>query len=286
MSEVNSWSTTAASNNTASPDGFPEGMAPSGVNDSAREIMAAIAKYRSDTDGVTTSGGSANTQTLAASRVMAAYTAGDLYTFKAGFTNTGAMTLNVDTLGAKAVQKHTRALVGGEIVAGGVYTAVYDGTQFQLIAHARQEVIQTAEGTAYSTYANISAVMPADNTIPQITEGAEIVTASITPKSATNRLVIEAECFGMVGSAGTITIALFQDTTVDALAASGVGAGATTVVMPRIRHEMAAGTTSSTTFRMRVGPSSGAANFYINGDTSARLYGGVGATRIRVTEYA
>lgn len=36
------WSATAASNNSASPDGLPEGMAPAGVNDSMREIMAAI----------------------------------------------------------------------------------------------------------------------------------------------------------------------------------------------------------------------------------------------------
>ena len=42
MSNISEWSTTAASNNSASPDGFPEGMAPSGVNDSAREVMAAV----------------------------------------------------------------------------------------------------------------------------------------------------------------------------------------------------------------------------------------------------
>ena len=42
MSKVNTWSTTAASNNSASPDGWPEGMPPSGVNNSAREMMAQI----------------------------------------------------------------------------------------------------------------------------------------------------------------------------------------------------------------------------------------------------
>lgn len=133
MSDVQTWSQTAASNNSASPDGFPEGMAPSGVNDSAREVMAAIAKYRADTDGVNTTTGSSNAYVLAASRTMTAYAQGDLFTFKANFTNTGAATLNVDTLGAKAIQSHTAALVGGEIVSDGVYTVVYDGTQFQLI---------------------------------------------------------------------------------------------------------------------------------------------------------
>lgn len=42
MSDIKSWSATAASNNSASPDGFKEGMAPSGLNDSSREVMAAV----------------------------------------------------------------------------------------------------------------------------------------------------------------------------------------------------------------------------------------------------
>lgn len=36
------WSTTAASNSAAPPDGWPEGQAPSTVNDCAREMMASI----------------------------------------------------------------------------------------------------------------------------------------------------------------------------------------------------------------------------------------------------
>lgn len=36
------WSTTAASNSSTPPDGWPEGQAPSTVNDCAREMMAAI----------------------------------------------------------------------------------------------------------------------------------------------------------------------------------------------------------------------------------------------------
>lgn len=45
MSDVSSWSITAAGNNSASPDGFPEGMPPSALNDSSREVMAAVARY-------------------------------------------------------------------------------------------------------------------------------------------------------------------------------------------------------------------------------------------------
>lgn len=45
MSDVLTWSTTANSNNSTPPDGFPEGMFPSQVNNSAREMMAALARY-------------------------------------------------------------------------------------------------------------------------------------------------------------------------------------------------------------------------------------------------
>lgn len=42
MSKVGSWSTTANSNNFATPDGWPEGQLPSTVNNCAREMMAQI----------------------------------------------------------------------------------------------------------------------------------------------------------------------------------------------------------------------------------------------------
>ena len=48
MSKIGLWSTTAASNNSTPPDGWPEGQAPSTVNDCAREMMAAIRTFAQD----------------------------------------------------------------------------------------------------------------------------------------------------------------------------------------------------------------------------------------------
>lgn len=42
MAAISTWSTTANNNNSTPPDGWPEGQAPSTVNDCAREMMAAI----------------------------------------------------------------------------------------------------------------------------------------------------------------------------------------------------------------------------------------------------
>lgn len=54
MSDVSTWSATANANNAASPNGFPENMPPSGVNDSCREVMAAV--KRADAENAKLSG--------------------------------------------------------------------------------------------------------------------------------------------------------------------------------------------------------------------------------------
>lgn len=42
---IKNWSTTAANNNSNPPAGFPEGMAPSAVNDAARQVMADVREW-------------------------------------------------------------------------------------------------------------------------------------------------------------------------------------------------------------------------------------------------
>ena len=48
MAVIESWSTTAALNNSSSPNGWPENMSSAGLNDSAREMMAAIKTHYND----------------------------------------------------------------------------------------------------------------------------------------------------------------------------------------------------------------------------------------------
>ena len=63
-----------------------------------------------------------------------AYATGNLFSFVAANTNTGAATINLNSLGAKSITKlGSTALVAGDIVSGRVYLIEYDGTRFQLI---------------------------------------------------------------------------------------------------------------------------------------------------------
>lgn len=62
-----------------------------------------------------------------------AYVTGQKFTFKADVANTGAATLNVNSLGAKTIKKNvTVDLATNDIIANSIVTVVYDGTNFQL----------------------------------------------------------------------------------------------------------------------------------------------------------
>ena len=156
------WSETDASNNTASPAGFPEGMAPSGVNDAARAVMGATKRFWNRNNGVKTSGGT-NTATLAYDVAAAAYCTGERFLFIVGGTNTGATTLNVNTLGAKNIYRNdgaTSALIGGELVAGQYAEVVYDGTQFRLITAPTALGPLLLYNSAVTTQTAISVAIP------------------------------------------------------------------------------------------------------------------------------
>jgi len=50
MADISTWSSTAASNNSAAPNGAPEGMSPASVNDTMREMMAATRRFYEETE--------------------------------------------------------------------------------------------------------------------------------------------------------------------------------------------------------------------------------------------
>jgi len=76
--------------------------------------------------------GSADAYAIAPSPAIAAYVAGQRFSFIATNASTGASTVDVNGLGTKAIQLHGSALAGAEIGAGDLVTVMYDGTQFQI----------------------------------------------------------------------------------------------------------------------------------------------------------
>src|SRR4051812_35886394 len=119
MSDVSNWNTSAASNNSAPPDGAPEGMLPGQVNDAMREMMAATKRWYEILNPSVVSTGAANTYNVAYSVAPTSYVNGQLYSWVAHQSNTGAVTVNISSLGAKALVDSTgNALTSGAIVSG------------------------------------------------------------------------------------------------------------------------------------------------------------------------
>ncbi len=131
-----------------------------------------------------------------------------------------------------------------------------------------------------------STTIPNDDTIPQNTEGNEFMTLAITPKAATNKLKIEVVVNLAVATTGNLIAALFQDSTANALAAVATyTATSNGNFQLTFTHYMTAGTTSATTFKVRAGCNN-AGTVTFNGAIGARLYGGVMASSITITEIA
>jgi len=144
------------------------------------------------------------------------------------------------------------------------------------------QVVNTMNGAV----ATGTTTIPQDDTIPQNTEGTEFMSLSITPTSASSKLRIDVVVNGAGSGANSWITALFQDATANALAAANYNMAANNVASySGFTHYMTAGTTSSTTFKVRVGCSI-AGTFTFNGASSARLLGGVMASSITITEIA
>lgn len=85
-----------------------------------------------------------------------AYTTGMRFTFKAGTANTGACSLNVNSLGAKTIKKNvSNDLSTGDILANQIVEVVYDGTNFQLVS-LRGTTMYFANGTTTKNAADAS----------------------------------------------------------------------------------------------------------------------------------
>ncbi|QIP08547.1 tail fiber protein [Bradyrhizobium symbiodeficiens] len=111
------WSQTASADATAdSTINWAEGQSPASVNDSARAMMAAIAKYRDDVAGAIVSSGTSTAYAVNTYQVFQSLSQldGQVIAFTPHTTNGATVTINVDSLGAKPL----RSAPGGELPAG------------------------------------------------------------------------------------------------------------------------------------------------------------------------
>jgi microcystin-dependent protein len=135
---VSSWSQTAGSNATAdSTVNWAEGMAPSAVNDSARALMASVAKWRDDICGILVSAGTSTAYTITSNQTQTSNTDGFTVQFTPGTTNGGATTLSVDSQTAKPLRFRTGVeLPSGTLISGSLYQATYRSATEEWLLHS------------------------------------------------------------------------------------------------------------------------------------------------------
>ena len=145
-------------------------------------------------------------------------------------------------------------------------------------------VVQVVYASDFA-WATMTATTPYDNTIPQNTEGTEVMTATITPKSATSKLYVEAcvELTGDTAGSRMAIVALFRDSTADALkTAWHIISTANENVELYLQAAVVATSATATTFKIRGGDNVGTAFF--NGNNIESKFGGTQASYMRITE--
>jgi hypothetical protein len=143
-------------------------------------------------------------------------------------------------------------------------------------------VVQVVNAPVITTPSGITA-FNYTNSIPQITDGDEYLSAAITPKSSTNKLKIDV-VLSYAAASGGPGAGIFKVGTANALYAAPLVTTSTGVSnTASFSYFMTAGGTSEITFKVRAGSNAG--TFYMNTDyAGTRLYGGVCASSITITE--
>ncbi len=136
------------------------------------------------------------------------------------------------------------------------------------------DVIVDRAYAEYLTNADIATVVPFDDTIPQVGEGTQILSVSITPKTTTNRIRLRFSGTGSTAGNNMVIYAIFANGASNAIAA-GASYNATAPVQTPcvLETELVPGSTSAQTYTVRVGPDTG--TLRMNGTSAARRFGGV-----------
>lgn len=168
------------------------------------------------------------------------------------------------------------------------YREESDGDEVQITSNgalvpASGSTLQMVNTTTTAVSTGTTA-FPIDDTIPQNTEGDEYMTRAITPGNSSNLLKITVVVNGSSSTNEDCGIGLFQDSTAGALAAVSTYTNGGNSNQMTLVHYMAAGTTSSTTFKVRAG-TAGGNTFTFNGFGGARKFGGVMSSSITIEEF-
>ena len=150
-----------------------------------------------------------DTLTGTTSPALAAYATGNQFSFVVANTNTGAVTINVDGIGSKAITRTgTTALVAGDMVAGQAVEIIYDGTRFQLVngnSFTNLKVSGTLGVTGVATFTAQPIVSSLTASLPVFTDASKGLVSNTITGTGSVAMSASPTFTGTVGAAALTT---------------------------------------------------------------------------------
>lgn len=150
-----------------------------------------------------------------------------------------------------------------------------------------QKIVQIVNTCINSDTISTSEI-PADNTIPQSSEGFEWSTVTITPQASANSLFVTFDVFAETSGGEPWAAALFRDSGSNASVAVATGCQNDSMAQIRLEYDCDALTTGAVTLKVRIGllgDFSGASTIYVNRNSAGSLFGTAKGSDLRVVEF-
>lgn len=150
-----------------------------------------------------TDGGAVNSYTLTSATALVAYGTKMAAVFSPIASNTGAATLNISGLGAKAIKRVDGSdVIAGDLVAGALYIGLFDGTEFRLLSPTKNYIDQLAFNSALPAQAGNSGKFIRTNGLSASWEPLSTIRSGRTA----NAVLVEADRASLIDiTSGTFT---------------------------------------------------------------------------------
>ena len=146
---------------------------------SAFDILPLIAEIKEERISYATTGGSADVYTATMPYTVSAYTAGFHARLKIHAANTGASTLNVDGVGAVAMQRpNGDALTSGDLPLNSVMDVTYDGSVFKIGSTLSDATAAAASAAAAAADAVLTAADVVSTNADVVSTNADVVSTN------------------------------------------------------------------------------------------------------------
>lgn len=186
------WTENDAGNTSAAPNGVQGSYSPSQIAPILRAMRGSAKRNFVRSNPIYTTTGTANALVLTYIAGPVSYQKGEIYRVFAHIANTGAVTININGLGAKSLLSYRgEPLAAGQIAVGDVLEFVFDGTSFRLLSYQTHNTNFTGQ-----TY------MPGAYLLRQGAEGGELTFQKGTASTLTGDATFD--------QAGTMSMRLFD----------------------------------------------------------------------------